>query len=138
MDSDSGKVSQFWKKAAAGGVLLAFHCFALSNFLVRTKVIDVQKIAQPARWTLYVPIAVAFVGYGAFVHKTNKKMMHKLDCKYTPIYIRLNSQSLLYGDDDDDEDEEEEDIDNDVFKEVKIDDIQTKEKEKTPVNILRM
>ena len=52
-------------------------------------------------------------------------MMHKLDCKYTPIYIRLNSQSLLYGDDDEDDEDEEEDIDNDndVFKEVKIDDV---------------
>ena len=64
--------------------------------------------------------------------------MHDLDCKYTPIYIRLNSQSLLYGDGDDDDEDDEEDIDNDVFKEVKIDDIQTNEKEKTPVNILRM
>lgn len=42
-----------------------------------------------------------------YLWSQNKKVLDKLDSKYTPIWIKISAKQSLFGDDDNDDDDDE-------------------------------
>lgn len=52
---------------------------------------------------------VAFICLLPMLWRQNKKVLERLDSKYTPIWMRITAKASLFGDDDDDDEDEDED-----------------------------
>ena len=89
-------MNKFYKRSLVSCGLVLGHTYIVVQFLYQSRLLSRTRTPKLIFENLpYVLYPAALIGLCVFMIRENNKILHRLDSKYTPIWIRITEQQAL-------------------------------------------
>jgi len=102
---DMNELNKFYKRSLVTCFMVLGHVYALVHFSYESRILSKERLPKLFGTVGFIAYPISIVCLLPWLWKKNKEVVERLDCKYTPIWIRFTARQSLFDDDDDDEDE---------------------------------
>ena len=112
---DMDELNKFYKRSLVTCFLVLGHVYALVQFSYESRLLSKEKLPRlfGVVGAIAYPISIACLL--PWLWYQNTQVIDRLDCKYTPIWLKISARQKVfmdrYGSDDDDEDDDDDDDD---------------------------
>lgn len=90
---DSEELNKFYKRAIVSCAAAIGHAFVTVQFLYQSRLLTRRSVPRVVfDYTPYVIYPAAVVGLCVFMVRENKRILDRLDSKYTPLWVRMTEE----------------------------------------------
>ena len=110
---DMDELNKFYKRSLVTCFMVLGHIYAVVQFSYESRLLSKDRLPRLFGIAGAVAYPISIACLLPLLWSQNKKVVERLDCKYTPIWMKISARQTLFSkqmDDDDDDDDDEDDL----------------------------